>query len=385
MYSFAIVLVCYNRLNSLKRLADSIKRAKYNKNVDVTLIFSIDNSGKTDILEYANSFEWVHGEKIIRTFETRQGLKNHILKCGEYTKQFDIVAVLEDDIVVSNSFFSFAYDAASFYFDDDNIAGISLYTFQKNWLKWEYRFEPMKNSFDVFFMRIAQSWGQVWTQKKWDNFMKWYENNVIFNQNSNLPSVLYGWPESSWLKYHTRYCIETNRFFVYPYVALSTNCGAAGEHSKDLCSDYQVDLQFDKSDFSFPLFDDNSIKYDEYMNRVGLEKYININGNLLVDMYSTRNNFEGFDYLLTTKKMKKKIVKKFSLSYHPIETSIIFGQYGDGIYLYDLRIDENNKEKCNSDLLEFFLRVHQSKKMFKFSFRLLKKEMKKFLGAMFKK
>lgn len=62
MRSFAIVLVCYNRVNGLKRLTGSLLRADYGKRTDIDLIFSIDNSG-TDIVEkFAQNFEWPYGK-----------------------------------------------------------------------------------------------------------------------------------------------------------------------------------------------------------------------------------------------------------------------------------------------------------------------------------
>ena len=171
MKSFAIVVVCYNRVKGVSLLVESLKSANYENRNDITLIFSIDYSGSNAVKEYAKSVNWKYGNKIIRTFSERQGLKNHILKCGEYTHEYDIVAVLEDDIIVSDSFYSYGYKAANYYWNDDNIAGISLYSFQKNWLKWILRFEPMKTEYDTFFIKVAQSWGQIWTRPKWDAFM----------------------------------------------------------------------------------------------------------------------------------------------------------------------------------------------------------------------
>ena len=165
MKKIAIILVCYNRINGLRRLCKSLLEANYYNQSDVTLIFSIDNSGSTLIYVFAKDFNWPFGEKLISHFDERQGLKKHVLQCGDYTEIFDAVLVLEDDIIVSYSFFSYASQAIDYYWDNDNIAGISLYAFQKNWLKWHLRFEPYKNQYDTFFMKIAQSWGQVWTKK----------------------------------------------------------------------------------------------------------------------------------------------------------------------------------------------------------------------------
>ena len=108
MKSFAIVLVCYNRLEGLKRLLSSLERVDYAGRNDIELIFSIDNSGTSIIAEFAEKYNWPFGHKTIRTFSQRQGLKNHILQCGDYTQKYDIIVVLEDDIYVSDSMYHFA-------------------------------------------------------------------------------------------------------------------------------------------------------------------------------------------------------------------------------------------------------------------------------------
>ena len=79
MKSAAIVLVCYNRLGGLKRLLSSLEKVDYDGRNDISLIFSIDNSGTSTVEDFAKSYEWNHGEKVIRTFPQRQGLKKHIL------------------------------------------------------------------------------------------------------------------------------------------------------------------------------------------------------------------------------------------------------------------------------------------------------------------
>lgn len=348
MRTFAIVLVCYNRVNGLKRLTDSLLRADYGKRTDIDLIFSIDNSG-TDIVEkFAQNFEWSYGKKQIRTFEIRQGLKNHILQCGDFTEQYDIICVLEDDLYVSDSFYHYAYQSADYYWDDDKIAGISLYNFQKNWLNWHFRFEPMRTGYDAYFLKVAMSWGQVWTSLKWKVFKTWYNEHLVFTKVDTIPQYLNEWPESSWLKYHTRFCIETDRYFVYPYSSLSTNFSDAGTHSNRTTNDHQVELMFDKRKYIFDNFSLNSVVYDEYMNRVGLGRFMGIPENeLTVDLFNTKCHNYYKRYLLSTSKHPYFIKNKYALSLRPIEGSILLGLKGEGIYLYDIKIPSRNRYVFN--------------------------------------
>ena len=80
----AIVAVGYNRPDGMKRLLESIGRAKYNVS-NVPLIISIDESNRSDEVEQvAKNFQWNYGPKEIRRFPERQGLRKHIVQCGDY-------------------------------------------------------------------------------------------------------------------------------------------------------------------------------------------------------------------------------------------------------------------------------------------------------------
>lgn len=376
MKSFAIVIVCYNRLPGVTRLLHELELVDYDGRADIQLIFSIDKSGKGDVVDFAKNYNWPHGSKIIRTFEERQGLKNHILQCGDYTEQYDIVAVLEDDIFVSDSFYHYAYQAAEFYWDDENIAGISLYGFQKNWLNWLYRFEPQKTEFDTYFLKVAQSWGQVWTGNKWKKFKEWYESNTEFTKSEKIPNALYTWPDSSWLKYHDRYCIENDKYFVYPYVSLSTNYSDPGEHATYAVTDHQVELQYGKAKYAFPDFDDDAIIYDEYMERVGLGRYLNISDTeLCVSMWGTKSMALYRKYLLTTKELPYKIINTYSLTLRPIELSVMKSMPGNGIYLYDTEVPAKApKNGTNYQLHLYSIRSHDAMQLLPFSLKLFIKE-----------
>ncbi len=368
MKSFAIVIVCFNRLSGIKRLLRQLESANYNNRNDITLIFSIDNSGSENVEKFAKQYSWPHGEKRIRTFSERQGLKKHILQCGDFTNDYDIVCVFEDDIFVSDSFYNYAYQAAVHYWDDDQIAGISLYGFQKNWINWLYRFEPQRSVYDSYFLKVAQSWGQVWTCNKWKKFKSWYENHKEFTYSKYLPQNLFTWGDASWLKYHDRYCIETNRYFVYPYVSLSTNYSDPGEHATYAITDHQVELQYGKDNFSFPEFNKDSIIYDEFMEREYIGKYLDINDDdLCVSLWGTKQSELYKRYLLTTKSLPYKVISRFSLTLRPIELSVIKKVEGEGIYLYDTSQIVNTKIKDTSDQLRIYsLRSHDVLQLFPF-------------------
>lgn len=373
MKSFAIVVICYKRLEGIKRLLHALERVDYDNRMDINLVFSIDNSGTDEVENFAASYQWPYGPKVVRTFSKRQGLKNHILQCGNFTNEYDIVVALEDDIFVSDSMYQYAYKAVEFYEEDDNIAGISLYSFQKNWLKWLLRFEPQPCEYDTYFLKVAQSWGQVWTKKKWEPFKDWLSINSAFEKDLTLPSALNQWPETSWLKFHDRYCIETNRYFVYPYVAVSTNCSDAGEHSKKTISDHQVDLMYGKKEYKFQPFSQNAIRYDEFMEREGIGKYLQISDeNLSVCLWGTRPESTYKRYVLTVDELPYKCVKSFGLSLRPIELNVIYGFDGKDIKLFDTCKPEIARTKCLDFIrYKYSIRSSDYRTLFRFSIHML--------------
>ena len=67
----AVVVVGYNRINSIKRVLGSLSKAHYS--VDVPLVLSIDASGCLPLYEYVKSFEWKHGDKYVIIREKKWG------------------------------------------------------------------------------------------------------------------------------------------------------------------------------------------------------------------------------------------------------------------------------------------------------------------------
>lgn len=375
--TFAIVVVCYRRIAGVKRLLGSLERVDYADRRDIALIIDIDHSGSNEIASFAEGYIWPFGEKRVVARTERMGLKAHILACGDYTNEYDVVVVLEDDIYVSDSMYHYAYNAAIEYWNDERIAGISLFGFQKNWLAWHLRFEPQKTEYDAYFMRIAQSWGEVWTAPKWRPFRKWLADHEDFEPDGVVPNDLMTWGESSWLKFHDWYCMENNKYFVYPYLSLSTNFSDAGEHSKGTIADHQVELQYGKSTFFFPKLSDDSVVYDEYMNRRGLGRYLGIDDNeLTVDFWGTRRKEDYRRYVLTTETLPFRVVRSFALALRPIELSVTQDVAGEGIWLYDASEETDNRAggplTCHDDALVIYsLRTHDYKKLLPLGMRLL--------------
>lgn len=349
-----ICCITYNRLKSLKRLLDSLERADY-KNNSPTLLISIDKSESNEIEDFANKYVWKYGEKKVYTHTVNLGLRKHVLECGSKIKDYDALIMLEDDITVSPFFYDYAIQTIDKYKANKHIAGISLYNFPINYQN-RLPFNPVRSEYDVYFMNCAQSWGQIWIKEQWNLFMKWYEqHNDEFNIPS-LPQPLNLWPKSSWLKYHTRYCIEENKYFVYPYESLSTNNNDIGTHNKEKTTNYfQSTLQiFPKSQYKLPDLEKCDIKYDGFFEPKFLSECLNINyTDLCVDLYGFKDSYFPKKYLLTRKKLPYKILKSFALKYKPIEANILWNIKGNEIFLYDLT-KESKMNTTNNNYKKYY-------------------------------
>lgn len=353
-----IIVVAYNRDTSLKRILTSLSRANYD-NDHVRLVISIDKSNNPEVERTAKEFVWEFGDKIIRTFTKQQGLRQHILNCGDLAEEYDCIIVLEDDLYVSPNFYRFAKDAVRYYRNDEKIAGISLYTPHFNETA-KVKFEALKSDGDTFFMQVASSWGQIWTRGQWDGFRNWYNQHKDFDfrDDLNIPWNIRQWPETSWKKYFMRYLLEMDKYFVYPFISHTTNFGDAGTHFKMNVSLFQVRMDYSKKpQYHFNELSESDSVYDIFCENKRLWKYIGLfEQELTIDIYQQKALVQT-KYLLSTRRYNYKIIKSFSLLCHPIEVNIIENIAGKVIFLYNTQSTNTNflsKFKHGNVLLDYF-------------------------------
>ena len=341
---YALIVVGYKRINGLARLLNSLNTAEY-FGEEPTLIISIDNSGDNTVELFAKDFKWHHGEKRIKTYAERQGLREHILKCGDMVDEFDAVAILEDDLYVSQGFFAYMKAAVEKYYDDERIAGISLYNYCWN-ENVGLPFQAAKSEYDGYFIQTSQSWGQVWMRKQWRAFREWYKDNAGEIENDGtIPQVVVNWPASSWKKYHIKYCVTKDKYMVFPYESVSTCFSEVGEHCQRRDTFFQVPLLYGvKKEYMLPDLEDNkAVKYDVYFERLLAGEMIgDISGDdICVDLYGSKIDVRN-RYLLTTKNQSYKIVNKYGLCLKPQEENVFREIKGDEIFLYDTSFINNN-------------------------------------------
>lgn len=331
-----IVIAACNRAHTLQRLLASLAKAHYAE--PVKLIISIDGGGPESVKTVARDFEWAFGPKEIIEHSENLGLRRHILSCGDISRQYDGIILLEDDLYVSPWYFKYTIDALNYYQDTQQICGISLYSYQYNETAL-LPFKPLNDGSDAYFMQLPCSWGQAWLKDHWACFRAWYANNSSSSLQDDpaLPSNVAFWPDTSWKKYFLKYMVENNKFFVYPHISYTTNFGDKGQHHQGT-NVFQVPLFCGSmGSHSFKYFDDCFIKYDVFCELLPecLDKLseVSLPFGLSVDLYGSKRkeNIAG-EYVITSKKCKSYIAS-FGRRMVPQELNIIKQIEGSDIYL----------------------------------------------------
>lgn len=350
----AIVAVGYNRLNSMKRLLNSLLQANYPSD-DIPLVISIDCSGDTMLYDYVNDFKWPFGQKYVNVQEERLGLKKHIYQCGDLTEFFKGVIVLEDDLFVSPVFYYYAIKTLEKYGEDKRIAQISLYKNERNGYVG-FPFVNMQNGCDVFLYQGVSTWGECWSKSMWNDFKEWRDSHSEdYIKNIDMPDAVKNWTRA-WSKYYNAYIVDQNKFVIYPNIPVTTNFSDAGEHGEDNNSLVQVNLL--QEDFEYRLYEyERLCKYDIFTNNLAVCEWLGINKkDICLDFYGFHNNNNGCKFMLSTRILPYKIIKSFALNMRPIELNVKYNIEGNGIYLYDtLGETYVKKGKYTNDFIEYFL------------------------------
>jgi len=373
----AIIVVGYNRIKSIKRLLGSLVKANYSTK-DIPLVISIDCSGVEELYKYVRDFEWPYGEKYLNIQNVRLGLKNHIFQCGDLTKHFKAVILLEDDLYVSPYFYNYVVATVDKYGNDNKIAGIALYKNEINGYIG-LPFHPINNGADVFALQETCTWGQCWTAEMWNNFRSWLKDNEDAYMQVDMWDTIKNWSKA-WSKYYNAYIVSTNRYFIFPYISLTTNFSDAGVHGKTNNTIVQVNLLNGEKKYELPNFC-SLIKYDIYFNNKELYKYVGLNEDeLCVDLYGTNINYSRKRYLLTPLQLPYKSIHDYALNLRPHDLNIMLNISGNEIHLYDTLCPTGNKREFKIPIkcLNYHFNINR-----KFAVRILIDQIKNLLKQIF--
>lgn len=346
-YNPAIIVVAYNRSDSLKRLLHSIESAYYKDN-DITLIISIDYCDTNqDVIETAHQFEWTYGKKIIKLHEKNIGLKNHIFECGDYSETYGSIILLEDDLIVAPDFYNYVAAAHEMYAENEKIAGVALYSHE--WNGYAYKeYKPINTGYDTYFGQFSVTWGQSWTDKQWNQFKEWVEVDRLVKENYKIPMQIWDWKES-WGKLFVYFIQDKDKYYIMPYVAMSTCFSEVGEHTNIKDTRNQVNLNMGQTQYMFPKFEEG-VHYDIFFENLDLIPKLQRkeDSKVCIDLFGEQKKFyEKYDYVLSSLKIENAIVKSYALEMRPHDLNVLYNITGNEIFLYDMKESKVDKAFIN--------------------------------------
>lgn len=312
------------------RLLQSVNEANYPDD-DIQVIISIDGDADPMVIDAANQFQFKSGSVEVIIQKENLGIHRHILECGDLSRKFGSILILEDDLVIGPAFYEYAQKTLSFYDSEETISGVALYAQRFNETA-QLPFEPVDSEWPVYLMQLGCSWGQAWTQKQWEDFRMWLSENrpeASFIK-SEIPRNIQEWPDTSWKKYYNQYLIDQDKYIVYPYSSFSTNSSeGGGTHMKYVSNTFQVPLNMSQSlntGFKLPSIDEDTVRYDCFMETRSrsIENWANISfDETEMDLYGTKplELLKKKKFVITSKPGRNPI-RTFPLSFRPVELNL---------------------------------------------------------------
>jgi hypothetical protein len=357
----SIVVVAYNRPDSLKRLLNSIACASYEGFDDVPLIISIDGGGDPAVAAVAHQFQWQFGEKEIYSHRMNLGLKTHVLSAGDRTCDYDGIIMLEDDLMVSPLFYRYGSRALEAYQNNEMIAGVSLYSYRYLDVNGLF-FLPSAGNGNTFLVKFPSSWGQAWTTRQWQEFRGWLgsaRDNDCPDLDSKLPTKVASWPATSWKKSFARYLVDSNKYIVYPDTSLTTNMGNAGHHWQHSTLILQVPLQFAPTGYRFT-DPSRAISYDQFFELESRSLEVlgysgDIPAGVEFDLYGQKPSALIADKLVISSKQPNSGIRSYGMELLPHELNIVYEVQGREFHL-----GEGSEFDCGSLIPRTDLIKHQT-------------------------
>ncbi|ERN16254.1 hypothetical protein AMTR_s00063p00142620 [Amborella trichopoda] len=176
-FHFIIKVLTFDRLASLTRCLYSIAHA-----------------------DYADEFQWKHGEKMVHYRTQNVGLQAQWLESWWPASDDEFVFIVEDDLELSPLFYKYLKTLiANYYYDRSNsselIYGASLqrprFVAGKHGNKLQ-----LDNQTNVFLYQMVGTWGQLLFPKPWKQFRLWYDTQKTMG----IKPILEGMVTTNWYK-----------------------------------------------------------------------------------------------------------------------------------------------------------------------------------------
>ena len=156
-----IVVFCYNRLNKLEKLINSLKENEEHSQTRVYFFvdyYSRDENVTKKLVEYINSIDFFL-EIVVTVRDKEFGLKRNIENGLDTVFELEeTVICLEDDLIVSKYFLKYMNDCLNAFYNDKHVWHIN---------GWSYPQIRIDNK-NIFFGKLMNSWGWATWRDRWE-------------------------------------------------------------------------------------------------------------------------------------------------------------------------------------------------------------------------
>lgn len=321
-HRIAFVVPAFNRGESLLSTFNSILDCVSNAKISPDIIISIDDY---EFFPYKKTLDSISYSNLKLIKQKKLGLKNHILKLGDLTFNYDYIIILEDDVVVNPYLLSFLLPLINNNSIPDNVAAISLYNFEFGDFT-NYPIDVSQHSSFWNYVQSMSSWGQVIWKSKWIAF-KSFLNQSSFDFQS-LPHQMQCWSQNSWKKLYNLWLLENDLFVMFPSKALSTTTnGKNGTHIKEHCYNSSFSNLHIKHPCNHYHILESAVYYDHFLE-------LNLSKSLLLPHYLMKFDIESdLCGLKSIKSFNKRFIltlrkqKKFIFSWSLKNNSVFYSLY----------------------------------------------------------
>lgn len=185
--SFTVKVITYDRLDSLKRLLDSLERADYGGDTIFVEIF-VDHPNtmtssslqmKHKIWNLVNNWKFSHGTKRVHIRNSNAGLSGQWFEIWTPCDYNEVALAVEDDIELSPFWYKWLKHAVNTYYSDSNnfdprLFGISLQNQRLMPANPGQELNVVNDNLPFKYQLIG-TWGQLFFPWHWSNFVKWFD------------------------------------------------------------------------------------------------------------------------------------------------------------------------------------------------------------------
>lgn len=280
-FEIPVLFIVFNRIDETKKTFDIIKRIKPSKLFIAADGPRKDRQGESDLCDKVRTL----ASNVSWECEVHTLFQNSNLGCGLgeasamnwFFNNVEMGIIIEDDIVVDDSFFYFCEQMLHKYRDDGRVGMITAFNFMHSTIDYPYSY---------YFSKLYHIWGWASWRRAWKHYEygvpmydRLRQENLLKNIFDKNQSDLFKQIEAIRNKEHDTWdiqwafaCIINNFLCVTPCLNLMQNIGFNDNATHTKNSD--ISFQNTSSSLKFPLIHPDFVAQDIYHDNLIAERFV---------------------------------------------------------------------------------------------------------------